>query len=73
MFQSWKFVCLFRVEYNKARFIDLGVNIYDIPNLKKLAFKEQRINSYINTYVAVHNQITTLHDLEQELCQSEKV
>ncbi|XP_020529013.1 uncharacterized protein LOC18443902 isoform X1 [Amborella trichopoda] len=49
---------------------DLGHNLQRIPTLQKLIFMEGKVNAFIHCFVGVR-RITTLYELNSEVCKSE--
>ncbi|CAH9091450.1 unnamed protein product, partial [Cuscuta epithymum] len=50
----------------------LGFQMQQVPSLHRLILTEGKINSFIHCFVGVH-RITTLHDLEIAICDTEGV
>ncbi|KAM0024170.1 hypothetical protein Hdeb2414_s0022g00612571 [Helianthus debilis subsp. tardiflorus] len=69
---AWRVSQSALVMLNAVSFELLGFYMQDVPSLNRLMLTEAKVNSFIHCFVGVQ-KITTLHDLEMAICESEGV
>ncbi|XP_076891842.1 protein NO VEIN-like [Bidens hawaiensis] len=57
---------------NVVSFESLGFHMQNVPSLKRLMLTEAKVNSFIHCFAGVQ-KITSLHDLEMTICESEGI
>ncbi|KAM0064933.1 putative histidine kinase/HSP90-like ATPase superfamily [Helianthus debilis subsp. tardiflorus] len=60
------------VTLNAVSFESMGFHMQNVPSLNRLMLTEAKVNSFIHCFVGVQ-KITSLHDLEMAICESEGV
>ncbi|KAI3791105.1 hypothetical protein L2E82_04710 [Cichorium intybus] len=69
---AWKVSQSALVILKAVSFESLGFRMQKVPSLYRLMITEAKINSFIHCFVGVQ-KITSLHDLEMAICESEGI
>ncbi|KAE8731874.1 hypothetical protein F3Y22_tig00002511pilonHSYRG00524 [Hibiscus syriacus] len=69
---AWKVSQAALVELQADSWSSLGLDMQGVPSLQKLMTIEGRVNAFIQCFVGVR-KITTLYELEMEICKNEGV
>ncbi|KAI7727548.1 hypothetical protein M8C21_003852, partial [Ambrosia artemisiifolia] len=69
---SWRVAEAALLTLNAVSFESMGFHMQNVPSLNRLMLTEAKINSFIHCFVGVQ-KITSLHDLELGICESEGV
>ncbi|XVE81297.1 hypothetical protein DITRI_Ditri15bG0052600 [Diplodiscus trichospermus] len=69
---TWEVMNLALVALQADSWSSLGLDMHEIPSLKKLMILEGRVNAFIQCFVGVR-RISTLYELEKAICENEGV
>ncbi|KAI3706216.1 hypothetical protein L6452_23812 [Arctium lappa] len=69
---AWRVAQSVLVILKAASFESLGFYMQNVPSLNRLMLTEAKVNSFIHCFVGVQ-KLTSLHDLEMALCESEGI
>lgn len=69
---AWRVSQSALVTLKAVSFESLGFHMQNVPSLYRLMITEAKVNSFIHCFVGVQ-KITSLHDLETAICESEGI